>query len=118
MSNTKRLTDTFTTYSFLSVLLVLILFVLFIYPAPEGILYSGLRILLILLVGVLFYQSLQPSRKITEVEKRIHYTNSQSTTSSDPLSAIQRDDEDLIEDLLVSTTHFLENVFPICQFLF
>jgi diguanylate cyclase (GGDEF)-like protein len=112
VSNTKRLTDTFTTYSFLSVLLVLILFVLFIYPAPEGILYSGLRILLILLVGVLFYQSLQPSRKITEVEKRIHYTNSQSTTSSDPLSAIQRDDEDLIEDLLVSTTHFLENVFP------
>ena len=112
MSNTKRLTDTFTTYSFLSVLLVLILCVLFVYPAPEGILYSGLRILLILLVGVLFYQSLQPSRKITEVEKRIHYTNSQSTTSSDPLSAIQRDDEDLIEDLLASATHFLENVFP------
>ena len=69
MSNNKRLSDTFTTYSFLSVLLVLILFVLFVYPAPEGILYSGLRILLILLVGVLFYQSLQPSRKLTQVEK-------------------------------------------------
>ncbi len=112
MSNNKRLSDTFTTYSFLSVLLVLILFVLFVYPAPEGILYSGLRILLILLVGVLFYQSLQPSRKLTQVEKRIHDTNSKSTISSDPLSAIQRDDEDLIEDLLGNATDFLENVYP------
>ena len=112
MSNSKSLPDTFTIYSFFTVLLVLILFVLFIFPAPEGILFSVLRILLILLVGLLFYQSLQPSRKLTEVEKRIHDTDFQSTSSFDPLTAIQRDDEDLIEDLLGSATEFLRNVFP------
>lgn len=113
MSYRKQLTEALSTAAFLSILLILVLFVLFVYPAPGGILFSGLRIIVVFLIGFLFYQSLQPIRKSSSMEHHNLEMTPKTTTPSDMVGSLKKEEEDLLDDLLEGTIKYLQNVFPL-----
>lgn len=55
---------------------------------------------------------LKPSDKQATMRHRINETKSRSTSQQVTIDSLQREEEDLIEDLLGSAADFLDNVFP------